>query len=95
MSRGTLWKCVTVLLPVATIGIVSSRESRAQTVVVEGPPSAYIASYEPVYYNGFAHYLYRDHWAYRDHGAWRGYRHEPGFLHDHRGEWAHHAHHWR
>jgi hypothetical protein len=71
-----------------------STEARAQVVVIE-PPSAYIASYEPIYYNGFAHYFYRDRWYYRDHGAWRGYEHEPDFLRDHRGEWAHHWHHWR
>jgi hypothetical protein len=59
------------------------------------PTGTYVASYEPVYYNGFAHYFYHNHWYYRDHGAWRGYDHEPGFLHDRRGEWAHHAHHWR
>jgi hypothetical protein len=72
-----------------------SHDADAQIVVSEGPPAAYVASYEPVYYNGFAHYLYRDRWYYRDHAAWHAWDHEPGFLHEHRGEWAHHAHHWR
>jgi hypothetical protein len=78
------------LLAIAT----DSSSARAQAVVVY-PTSAYVAAYEPVYYNGFAHYWYRDRWFYRDHGAWRWYDHEPGFLHDRRGEWGHHWHHWR
>jgi hypothetical protein len=87
-----VWKFVSVILPVAAVAIGYSHDAHAQ---FRGPPPAYIASYEPIYYNGFAHYLYRDHWYYRDHAAWRGYDREPGFLHDRRGEWGHHAHHWR
>jgi hypothetical protein len=71
-----------------------STDARAQVQVVY-PTPAYVASYEPVYYNGFAHYWYRDRWFYRDHAAWRWYEHEPDFLHARRGEWAHHWHHWR
>jgi hypothetical protein len=94
MNRTIAVLTVAIALP---LGILAySRESRAQVVVVSGPPSEYVASYEPVYYNGFSHYFWHNHWYYRDHGAWRWYEHnEPAFLHDHRGEWAHHAHHWR
>jgi hypothetical protein len=87
--------CITASTALLLSVVVYSRDSGAQTVVVEGPPSAYVASYEPIYYNGWAHYWWRDHWYYRDHGAWHWWDKEPAFLHDHRGEWAHHWHHWR
>jgi hypothetical protein len=80
-------------LPLAAIALYSL-EAKAQVVVAVGPPSAYVASYEPIYYNGFAHYWWRDHWYYRDHGSWHWWDREPAFLHDHRGEWDHHWHHW-
>ncbi len=76
---------------------IAGHPSEAAAEVVVYPPSAYIASYEPFYYNGMAHYWYRDRWYYRDHGAWKWYEHgrEPGFLRDHYGEWGRHYHHWR
>jgi hypothetical protein len=94
MTRSIRWFVTAAALPLLAVGAYSL-EAKAQVVVQVGPPSAYIASYEPIYYNGFAHYLWHDHWYYRDHGAWHWWDHEPGFLHDHRGEWAHHWHHWR
>jgi hypothetical protein len=94
MSRSIGWYVACAVVPVAVIAAYAW-EAKAQTVVSVGPPSEYIASYEPIYYNGWAHYWYRDHWYYRDHGAWHWWDHEPAFLHDHRGEWAHHWHHWR
>jgi len=40
---------------------------------------------EPVYYNGNAHYWYRDRWYYRNGRTWAWYRGgEPGYLHDYR-----------
>jgi hypothetical protein len=87
--------CITASAALLLSVVVYSRDSLAQTVVVEGPPTSYVASYEPIYYNGWAHYWWHDHWYYRDHGAWHWWDKEPGFLHDHRGEWAHHWHHWR
>jgi hypothetical protein len=93
MNRTIAWLIASAALPLAIVGY--STESRAQTVVVAGPPSEYVASYEPVYYNGSAHYLWHDHWHYRDHRAWHRWDHEPAFLHEHRGEWGHHAHRWR
>jgi hypothetical protein len=77
---------------IALAAVLAPSAAKADVVVV---PEAYVATYQPFYYNGFAHYFYRNHWYYRDHGAWRGYEHEPAFLHDHRGEWASHWHHWR
>ena len=89
MNRSILCLAACAAIPLAVA--MYSTDAQAQP----WPPVTYIASYEPIYYNGFAHYLWHDHWYYRDHGGWRGYATEPGFLHDHRGEWAHRWHHWR
>jgi|HubBroStandDraft_1064217.scaffolds.fasta_scaffold1395950_1 hypothetical protein len=74
MNRTIIWKLASAVLPITAIALAYSHEAEAQLV---GPPPAYVASYEPIYYNGHAHYLYRDRWLYRDHAAWRGYDHEP------------------
>jgi hypothetical protein len=98
MNRSITEKLVFAILPIAAIAIgYSQEEAQAQYAEVQyaPPPPAYVASYEPVYYNGYAHYLYRNRWLYRNHGAWRGYGHEPGFLNGRRGEWGHHWHRWR
>jgi len=49
------------------------------------PPSEYVATTEPVYYEGHAAYWYGGHWNWRDeHGAWNHYDHEPPALLDRR-----------
>lgn len=49
------------------------------------PPPEYIATTEPVYYEGHAAYWYGDRWYWHDeHGAWQHYDHEPAFLADRR-----------
>jgi hypothetical protein len=76
-------------------GLVSfTHEAQAQRVVYSYPSPAYVAAYEPIYYNGHAHYYYNNHWWYRDHGGWRGYDREPGELYGRRGEWGGRRH-WR
>jgi hypothetical protein len=89
--RAILTSAVLLSLPLLSY----SPDASAQMEVRIGPPTAYIASYEPVYYNGFAHYLYRDHWYYRDRVGWHYWDHEPGFLHGYRGGWEHRWHRWR
>jgi hypothetical protein len=84
---------LSAVLPLAAV-IAHAPAAEAQAVVVY-PSAAYVASYEPIYYNGHAHYYYNNHFYYRDHGAWRGYEHEPAALWGRRGEWAHHRHGWR
>jgi len=49
------------------------------------PSDAYIATGQPVYYEGHASYWYNGHWAYRDGGRWNYYRSEPGYLAQRRG----------
>jgi len=91
MKRSILVAAALVAAPFVGIAAYSTNAS-AEVIVVH---ETYVASYEPIYYNGFAHYLYHGHWYYRDHGGWHGYDHEPAVLGGHRGEWAHHWHHWR
>ncbi len=89
---------VSALLPLsAGVAVTAAAPSaEAQVVYTVGyPPASYIASYRPVYYNGYAHYWYNNHWYYHDHGVWRGYATEPGFLYGQRGAWGGHYYHWR
>jgi hypothetical protein len=69
---------------VVGVGLCASPEASAQEVVAY-PDAAYIATAEPVYYNGAAHYWYRDRWYYRNGRNWASYGGgEPGYLHDYR-----------
>jgi hypothetical protein len=79
-----------LLCAMAPAAVITAYVPTAEAQVVYYPPSAYIAAYSPYYYNGYAHYLYRNNWYYRDHGAWRGYAHEPGELRGQRGGWGGH-----
>jgi hypothetical protein len=60
----------------------SSSRSEAQEVV---PPAEYIATAEPVYYEGHAAYWYGNRWYYRNGGGWGHYEGEPAFLRGVRG----------
>ncbi len=48
------------------------------------PPDAYIATTEPIYFDGHASYWYGNRWYYRDGGRWNYYHHEPAELARHR-----------
>ena len=48
------------------------------------PPDAYIATAEPIYYEGHAAYWYGGFWYYREGGRWGHYDHEPAGLYAHR-----------
>jgi hypothetical protein len=54
---------------VAGVCLSAPPEASAQEVVVQ-PDDAFIATAEPVYYNGVAHYWYRNHWYYRNGRSW-------------------------
>jgi len=68
---------------VAGLSLLAPSSASAQEVVY--PDDAYVASATPVYYNGVAHYWYRDRWYYRNGASWAWYHGgEPGYLHDYR-----------
>lgn len=48
------------------------------------PPDAYIATTEPVYFEGHAAYWYGNRWYYRDGGHWGHYDREPPVLYQRR-----------
>ncbi len=48
------------------------------------PPDAYIATTEPVYFEGHAAYWYGGFWYYRDGGRWSHYGREPPGLYQRR-----------
>ncbi len=52
------------------------------------PSDAYIATTEPVYYDGRATYWYGGNWYYRDGGGWRHYDREPPALYQRRVQLA-------
>jgi uncharacterized membrane protein YgcG len=56
-----------------------------QAQIVITPPDACIATFAPVYYNGYASYWCGDSWYYRNGGGWGIYATEPAFLVGHRG----------
>jgi uncharacterized membrane protein YgcG len=59
------------------------------------PPPEYVATTEPVYYEGHAAYWYGNHWNWRDeHGGWNHYDSEPRFLADHRANLGATRHSW-
>ena len=79
LSRGFV--IVSAFGALAAVGLVG-RSAEAQWVP---PPAEYIATTEPVYYEGHAAYWYNNHWFWRDdHGAWNHYGQEPRELADHR-----------
>jgi hypothetical protein len=50
------------------------------------PPADFVATAEPVYYDGHATYWYGNHWVYRDGNRWSSYRQEPRELAEHRAQ---------
>jgi hypothetical protein len=61
----------------------------------DGPSPEFIASTEPVYYEGHAAYWYNNHWYWRDeHGRWNHYDQEPPFLADHRAHFPQNRRSW-
>jgi hypothetical protein len=50
------------------------------------PSAGFVATAQPVFYDGHASYWYNGHWVYRDGGGrWGYYRSEPGYLAGRRG----------
>ncbi|MGA3122164.1 MAG: hypothetical protein ABSF69_15495 [Polyangiaceae bacterium] len=70
------------------LGLALSGEATAQPLPPEAPPPpppAFVATVEPVYYEGHAAYWYGAHWYWRDPHGWHWYANEPAFLRDRRG----------
>jgi hypothetical protein len=50
------------------------------------PPDTFIATTDPVYFEGHAAYWYGNRWFYRDGGRWNHYDREPAGLAQRRGQ---------
>jgi hypothetical protein len=61
----------------------------------EPPPPEYIATTEPVYYEGHPAYWYNGHWYWRDEHGWNHYDQEPAFLADRRAHFPPARRSWR
>ncbi len=76
-----------VLKSVLCLGVMSS--CLVATVPAQAqddyPPDAYIAAYEPAYYEGRPVYYYGGYWYYREGRTWHHYGAEPSYLHEYRG----------
>jgi hypothetical protein len=55
------------------------------------PPEAYIATYNPYYYEGRPMYYYGGYWYYRNGRTWSHYDSEPRHLRDYRTSGAYHG----
>lgn len=53
--------------------------------IIAPPPPVFVATTQPVYYEGHASYWYGNRWHWRDGHGWHVYSSEPGYLRDHRG----------
>jgi hypothetical protein len=81
----TLSKGIALVPAVGVVALVSLTGAPAEAQWAPPPPE-YIATTEPVYYEGHPAYWYGGHWFWRDeHGGWGHYDHEPPFLADRRG----------
>jgi hypothetical protein len=77
LSKGAL--CVGALA-----ACLASLPAQAQVQIQISPPSWFIATNRPVYYEGRPSYWYGNQWHYRQGRTWRTYRSEPRYLRDQR-----------
>jgi hypothetical protein len=84
--KRTMAHLIRAALAACALGAVGLSSAHAVAQDMDAPPPPeYIATVEPVYYEGHPAYWYNNHWFYRDErGAWGHYREEPGFLRDRR-----------
>jgi len=62
---------------------LASTPAQAQVEIQIRPPSWFIATTRPVYYEGHASYYYGNQWHYRQGRTWHTYREEPRMLREH------------
>lgn len=83
MKRSISSLLIAVLAPLGASAAVLSTptDAQAQPYYWHAPPSAWVARYRPVYYNGYAHYYYGGRWTYYRPGyGWYGYDRPPAEI---------------
>jgi hypothetical protein len=78
-------KVFATIAALGALGTISFSAEPASAQEVVYPPAEYIATAEPVYYEGHPAYWYNNRWYYRNAGGWNYYHGEPGYLRDWRG----------
>ncbi len=87
--RRTACALAFVMAAVATAGCGVQMEATSPGIAVDSyPPEGYIATTEPVYYEGRATYWYGGSWYYRDGNRWSHYESEPPALQQRRTQAA-------
>jgi hypothetical protein len=87
--RRTACALAIVAAAVATGGCGVEMEASYPGIAVDTyPPDGYIATTEPVYYEGRATYWYGGNWYYRDGNRWNHYDREPPALQQRRTQAA-------
>jgi hypothetical protein len=81
----TVSKALASVAVLGAFAVVSLPDAASAQEVVVAPPAEYIATAEPVYYEGHPAYYYNNHWYYRNGAAWASYHDEPAYLRDWRG----------
>jgi len=79
LSKGALYAGVVA-------ACLSATPAQAQVEIQIRPPSWFIATSRPVYYDGHASYWYGNQWHYRQGRTWHTYREEPRRLREHRSQ---------
>lgn len=75
---------IAVCLALVSGGLYSVPAAAQVIVMDEGPPPDFIATTQPVYFEGRAAYWWNNRWWFRDGPRWGWYHEEPAFLRDHR-----------
>ncbi|HET9989444.1 MAG TPA: hypothetical protein VFQ65_13025 [Kofleriaceae bacterium] len=77
-----------VMIPLAVALAPMQADAQISVSIGIAPPSAYIATTQPEYFEGRPVYWYNNNWYYRDHGRWSYYRSEPRYLRERRAHWV-------
>jgi hypothetical protein len=87
MKRNTsrLSKVFATISVLGVMGAVSFSSGHASAQEVVYPPPEYIATAEPVYYEGRPAYWWNNRWYYRNGPGWYYYHNEPAYLYGWRG----------
>jgi len=86
--RAIAWGLTLATIAATTAGCEVGLVGESPAYYDDYPPDAYIATTEPVYFEGHASYWYGGRWYYREARSWRHYDREPTALYQHRSQAA-------
>ena len=84
-----MFKSVLAAIIPLTLALATTKaDAQIRVTIGIAPPSAYIATTQPEYFDGRPVYWYNNNWYYRDRGRWSYYRSEPVYLRERRAHWV-------